>query len=147
MLDSLGPTDPLLLLAVVDGDFAQLPSDVRAWFGHNKDNRVVVDQPTRSNRETFFNDLLEAVKRPPNHFPDGVARKKRVLEVLPIAPPLPPRQLTAAEIAAQAENDERTKATLTMRLGPILQEMKRKFKRFTKSTMVSRWPFIMNPCE
>lgn len=137
MLDSLSPTDPLLLLAIVDGDFASLPKDVRAWFGHNKHNRILLTAPSREKREEFFKDLLSNVERPPTGFPDGVPRKKRVLEVLPIAPPLPPRQPTAAEMAAQLENDERMKAMLTARLGPILQDIKRKFKRFTKSTRVS----------
>lgn len=137
MLDSLSPTDPLLLLAVVEGEFSRLPKDVRAWFGHNRDNRVAILAPDAEKREAFFKDLVDNVQRPPTAFPDGVPRKKRILEVLPVAPPLPPRQPTAAEIAAQAENDMRVKAMLISRLGPLLQELKRKYKRFSKSAKVS----------
>ncbi|KAG9017384.1 hypothetical protein FRB93_007498 [Tulasnella sp. JGI-2019a] len=133
MLDSLSPTDPLLLLAVVDGEFSQLPRDVRAWFGHNAQSRVLLSKPSLAKREAFFKDLLDHVRRYPSQFPDAFKRKKRVLEVLPVAPPLPPKQPTAAEVAAQAENDERLKAMLTHRLGPVLQDLKKKFKRFTKS--------------
>ncbi|KAF9231860.1 hypothetical protein BU15DRAFT_81909 [Melanogaster broomeanus] len=33
MLESLSPTDPILLLAIVDRPFSSLPYDVRWWFG------------------------------------------------------------------------------------------------------------------
>ncbi|RPD55097.1 AAA-domain-containing protein [Lentinus tigrinus ALCF2SS1-7] len=132
MLDTLAPTDPVLLLAVVDGAFTQLPRDVRQWFGPIRENRLGLVAPTSSQREAFFEGLLKDVRRPPNEFPDGVKRKKRVLEELPIAPPLEPRQPTAAELALQEENDQRVITLLKYRLGPILNELKRKFKRFTK---------------
>ncbi|KAH9843583.1 AAA-domain-containing protein [Rhodofomes roseus] len=135
MLDTLAPTDPVLLLAVVDGPFLSLPRDVRSWFGPTRDNRVELIHPMLSQREQFFEGLLKDVRRPPNQFPDGVKRKKRVLEELPIAPPLEPRQPTAAELAVQEESDQRVVTLLRYRLGPILQELKRKFKRFTKRAM------------
>lgn len=137
MLDSLAPTDPLLLLAVVDGDFSQLPKDVRAWFGHSTHSRITLSKPSLEKRDTFFKDLVDHIHRRPSQFPDAVKRKKRVLEILPVAPPMPPKQPTPAEISAQAENDERLKAMLTYRLGPVLQDLKKKFKRFTKSVRVS----------
>lgn len=137
MLDTLAPTDPVLLLAVVDGAFTQLPRDVRQWFGPNRENRVGLTSPNTSQRAEFFESLLNDVQRPPNQFPDGIKRRKRVLEVLPIAPPLEPRQPTAAELALQEENDQRVITLLKYRLGPILSELKRKFKRFTKRAAVS----------
>lgn len=136
MLDTLPPTDPVLLLVVVDGDFSELPSDVKAWFGPMRDNRIELPTPSPEKRSEFFKSLIQDVSRPPNHFVDGVKRKKRVLEILPIAPPLQPRQLTAAELAAQEENDQKILALLKYRLGPILNELKRKFKRFTKRATV-----------
>ncbi|KAI8984851.1 AAA-domain-containing protein [Trametes punicea] len=135
MLDSLSPTDPVLLLAVVDGPFTRLPRDVRQWFGPTRENRIALISPTASQREAFFEGLYKDICRPPNQFPDGVKRKKRVLEELPIAPPLEPRQPTAAELAAQEESDQRVITLLKYRLGPILSELKRKFKRFTKRAM------------
>jgi len=136
MLDTLAPTDPILLLAVVDGSFADLPRDVKAWFGPTKDNRVALTSPTSSQREAFFDGILKDVQRPPNQFADGIQRRKRVLEVLPIAPPLEPRKPTEAELALQEENDQRIITLLKYRLGPILTELKRKFKRFTKRATV-----------
>ncbi|OCH93260.1 AAA-domain-containing protein [Obba rivulosa] len=132
MLDSLSPTDPVLLLAVVDGKFTDLPRDVRAWFGPTRDNRIELTKPGAPKREEFFNGLMQDIRRPPNQFPDGVKRKKRVLEDLPVAPAPAPREPTAAELAMQEENDQRAITLLKYRLGPILTELKRKFKRFTK---------------
>ncbi|THH29570.1 hypothetical protein EUX98_g4627 [Antrodiella citrinella] len=132
MLDSLVPTDPILLLAVVDGSFDLLPQDVRAWFGPARDNRVELLSPSPSQREEFFSGLISDIRRRPTQFPDGVKRKKRVLEDLPVAPPLAPREPTAAELAVQEENDSRIILNLQYRLGLILTEIKRKFKRFTK---------------
>ena len=137
MLDSLAPTDPVLLLAVADGPFSQLPRDVRQWFGPIRGNRISLNAPNPSQRDVFFDDLLKDARRPPNGFPDGIKRKKRVLEELPIAPPLEPRQPTGAELALQEESDQRVITLLKYRLGPILTELKRKFKRFTKRAAVS----------
>lgn len=138
MLDSISPSEPILLLAVVDGQFTSLPRDVRAWFGMSKENRISFKFPDFSKRRAFFDELLGDVRRPPSQFPDGVKRKKRILEQLPIAPPLEPRKPSAAELALQEENDHRIIAVLKFRLGPILAELKRKHKRFTKSFMVRR---------
>jgi ATPase family AAA domain-containing protein 2 len=137
MLGTLAPTDPILLLAVVDGSYMSLPRDVRAWFGPTRETRVEVTRPSAAQRGAFFEDLLKDVQRPPNQFPDGLKRKRRVLEELPLAPPIEPRQPTAAELAIQQENDHRLVTLLRYRLGPILTELKRKFKRFTKPATVS----------
>jgi SpoVK/Ycf46/Vps4 family AAA+-type ATPase len=140
MLDTLSPTDPILLLAVVDGDAAELPPDVLEWFGPTRDCHVSLSHPSAQQRELFFEGLLNDIRRTPKAFVDGIQRKKRVLEELPIAPPVEPRQPTAAELAAQKESDERIVTLLKYRLGPILTELKRKFKRFTKRATVSSVP-------
>ena len=45
LLEGLEPSDPILLLAVVDGPLSDLPSDVRGWFGFGKGNRVSMTAP------------------------------------------------------------------------------------------------------
>lgn len=135
LLDGLAPTDPILLLAYIDGPFSSLPVDVRSWFG-TRHNRVQIASPTPQARERFFEDLLRNIRMPPNHFPDSVGRRKRVLEELPLAPPLEPPAPTAAELELQAESDQRVITQLKYNLGNILTELKRKYKRFTKSAAV-----------
>jgi SpoVK/Ycf46/Vps4 family AAA+-type ATPase len=55
LLDSLAPSDPVLLLAVVDGNVIDIPRDVKAWFGHAKENRVALTLPSlvRPDRSTI----------------------------------------------------------------------------------------------
>ncbi|CAE6418854.1 unnamed protein product [Rhizoctonia solani] len=132
MLDSIPSTDPILLLAICDGDLASLPADVRDWFGFSRESYIQLLPPTESQRQAFFAELLDTACKPPNLFPDAIKRRKRVLEVLPVAPPLPPREPSKAEVAVQAEADMRTLEQVTYRLGPVLGELKKKFKRFTK---------------
>lgn len=79
---------------------------------------------------------MEGVQRPPNEFPDAMPRRKRVLEELEIAPPPPPRAPTAAEIKAQEEGDQRLLEYLKWKIGPILNELKKRYKRFTRSLYV-----------
>lgn len=141
MLDTLSPTDPVLLLGVVEGvngAFNALPRDVRSWFGFTPSNRVEITPPTSTQRSSFFESLLDDVKRPPNKFaPSGhEGRRKRVLEQLPLGPPVEPRKPTEKEMAALEESDRKTMMVLKYRLGPIVGELKRKFKRFGKSALV-----------
>src|SRR6202522_3985250 len=105
MLDTLRSTDPIRLLAVGDGPFLSLPRDVKAWFGPTKNNQIQLSSPTSSQRQAFFDGLLKDVQRPPNQFADGIKRRKRILEKLPIAPPIEPRKPTAAELAVPDENE------------------------------------------
>lgn len=46
LLDSLDPSDPILLLGVVDGQVSELPSEVRSWFGFVKANRIGMSNPS-----------------------------------------------------------------------------------------------------
>jgi len=46
MLDILSPSNPTLLLAVVDGLFEAVPRDVRVCFGPAKENRVEIVKPS-----------------------------------------------------------------------------------------------------
>ncbi|KAG9100345.1 hypothetical protein FRC06_004238 [Ceratobasidium sp. 370] len=133
MLDSIASTEPILLLAIVEGEITSLPQDVRGWFGFARDNYVKLLSPSLDQRQAFFAELFETIRKPPNMFPDAVKRRRRVLEVLPVAPPLPPREPSKAEIAAQIEADNRTLEQVTYRLAPVLGELKKKFKRFTKN--------------
>lgn len=81
--------------------------------------------------------MIAGVRRPPNEFPDAMPRRKRILEKLPIAPPPPPREPTAAEIAQAEANDQRLLEYLKWKLGPVLGELKKRYKKFTRNFYVS----------
>lgn len=47
LLDSLDPSDPILLMAVAEVPFADISSDVRSWFGFLRNNRVALAPPEK----------------------------------------------------------------------------------------------------
>lgn len=132
LLDELAPSDPVLLLAVAEEPLNQLPADVLKWFGYLRDNKIEVTPASEQSRSAFFEDILQNVVKPPTEFPDALPRRKRVLEELPKAPPRPPRQATQAELQLQAAEDQRTLEHLKYRLGPVLSDLRKKFKKFTR---------------
>lgn len=129
LLDSIPPSDPVLLLAIVDGPISSIPSDVRKWFGIGDESRIEIGKPSATQREAFFLDLLDSVQRPPNEFPDGVPRKKRVLEILPPAEPLPPRKPTEAEVQRELERDAAARNMLFVSFSSLIAEFMRKYRR------------------
>lgn len=46
LLDALDPSDPILLLAIAEEPFGDIPSDVKSWFGFLRNNRVMLKMPT-----------------------------------------------------------------------------------------------------
>ena len=133
LLDGLDPSDPILLLAIVDGPLSELPADVRSWFGFVKGNRVTMKKSTADQRDLFFSDVMAGIARPPNEFPDALPRRKRVLEELPIAPPPPPREPTEGEVQRQALADGTSLDLLKYHLNHLVGELKRKFRRFCRA--------------
>lgn len=129
LLDSIPPSDPVLLLAIVDGPLSMLPVDVRKWFGIGDESRIEIKKPDSGKRATFFAELLETVQRPPNEFSDGVPRKKRVLEILPPAEPLPPRKPTEAEVQREMERDVAARNMLFVSFSSLIAEFMRKYRR------------------
>jgi hypothetical protein len=43
LLDGVPSSDPILILALVDGELRDLPRDVRSWFGLGKENRLALE--------------------------------------------------------------------------------------------------------
>ena len=108
---------------------------MRSWFGKTGENRVCFNTPDETKRRKFFQELLDYVKKPPTQFPDAVKRRRRVLEVLPIAPPLPPREPTAAEIAAQERQDSLLFYKLKSHLNSIFGQCRKADSKFCKATI------------
>lgn len=46
LLDAMDPSEPVLLMAVVDGLLKDVPFDIRSWFGFVKSNRVLLEKPS-----------------------------------------------------------------------------------------------------
>lgn len=136
LLDSVPSTDPIVIFGVLQGDPEDLAPDIRDWFGYAPENVISLDFPSAQQRSEFFRDILTDVERQPNQFPDTFRRQRRILPELPVAPPPPPRQPTAAEVAVQVEKDRQILVTLTARLGPMLSEIKKRYRRVTRAIQV-----------
>ena len=51
LLEALDPSDPILLLALAEAPFSEIPLEVRNWFGFLKNNRVTLDMPTEVSKQ------------------------------------------------------------------------------------------------
>ncbi|EWZ99047.1 hypothetical protein FOWG_02853 [Fusarium oxysporum f. sp. lycopersici MN25] len=131
MLRSIPPTDPVLLLATAEGDREELPSDLfRDFFGFAKKNQMKIEKPDLHSRMEYFSTTLQYVKKKPREFPDPENRKKRVLEELPVAPPIEPPPPTKADMKAAQKKDHQLLNALKIQLQPIMDQINRKYKKF-----------------
>lgn len=133
LLRSLAPTDPILLLGILEHDGEDVDSQMmRHLFGFSKKNRFELRAPENEDRREFFESLIGYIKTPPPDFPDPENRKKRQLETLQVAPPpapKPPAPPTKEESKAQKRKDHQTLNFLKIRIQPIMDQIKR-YKRF-----------------
>lgn len=131
LLDSFSGDDAVMLIGSCETPLSELPDDMRQWFGWLPVH-VELDYPATEARATFFADIAHLAARPPTGFADALPKRRRVLEELPVAPPRPPRQLTDHELRMQEANDARLLEHLKFRIGPVLGELRKKFKKFTR---------------
>lgn len=136
LLDGIPPSDPILLLAMADSPWTDLPADVKAWFGFARENKIALDFPNASERSAYFTDLLTTVRKPPTDFPDGVPRRKRVLEDLPLAAPLPPRRPTEAERARDEEKDQAARNMMVVSFTNLVKEFMKRYRKVVASVKV-----------
>ncbi|TIA74891.1 hypothetical protein E3P91_00714 [Wallemia ichthyophaga] len=133
LLNTISPSDPILVLAMLNNSPDELPRDVKRWFGFGRDSKVALNGFSEEQITEYLMELINMIKLKPSQFPDTGRRKKRKLEILPVAPPMKPREPTDRELNALLENDARIREHLKWRLGAVLEQLKKKFRRFMKS--------------
>ena len=134
LLKSLPPTDPVLLLGVLecDDEYGD-PGMVRNLFGFSRKNQYHLSKPSRESRIEFFSTVIDYINASPTEFPNPADRKKRVFEELPLAPPekeKTPPPPTKEELKAQDRRDRITLNALKVRIQPIMDQIKLKYKKF-----------------
>ena len=156
LLDGIPSFDPVLLLAIVEQPYSELPRDIKSWFGASKESRVPLVPPfeVRSRtlceyanepqveRAEYFASLTEAFHRPPSDFPDALPRQKRILEILPPAPPLPLRKPTEAEIQRELEKDQSARNMMILSFTSLVQEFLKKFRKVVAGVKVCPHPTV-----
>lgn len=137
LIRGISPSDPILLLALVESPLAQIDPDLKAIFGYSLQNRVEVASATHESRFAYFKNALENLDKAPSDFPDATKKRKRVLEVLEKAPPPPPKVWTKAELQEQALKDKQTQNTVKLKLSCLMDLLKKRYQRFRKPIIVS----------
>ncbi|KAK5240467.1 TAT-binding protein-like protein 7, AAA ATPase, partial [Exophiala xenobiotica] len=134
MLRSIKPTDPVLLLGFTEGNPDEIDEDMRrVLFGYSLKNQFELKAPDRNERYEFFRGLKDYIRTAPDEFPDPTNRKKRELERLQVAPPeveTRPPSMTKEELKAQKKKDRLTLNMLKLRLQPIMDQIRTKYKKF-----------------
>ena len=134
LLKSLSPSDPVLLLGVLEGDEKFVdPQMIKDLFGFTKRNQYSLRKPNQDGRQAFFRPLIEYLSRSPQQFPDPANRKPRILEKLDVAPAAPStstQPLSKEQLKAQKKKDRHTLNVLKLRIQPIMEQIKLKYKKF-----------------
>lgn len=87
----------------------------------------------QNSRHDFFLPITGYLNTSPQDFPDPADRKKRVFETLRIVPPTPPKAPeppSKEELKAQKKRDRQHLNVLKLRIQPIMEQIRIKFKRF-----------------
>ncbi|KAL6249108.1 TAT-binding protein-like protein 7, AAA ATPase [Rhinocladiella similis] len=133
LLRAVKPTDPVLLLGYIEGDPHEIDEGMRrVLFGYSPKNQFQLEVPNRDERYEFFRGLKDYIKTAPDDFPDPEHRKKRELERLQVAPVEEKRQppMSKEELKAQKKKDRLTLNMLKLRLQPIMDQIRTKYKKF-----------------
>ncbi|KAI0122560.1 AAA-domain-containing protein [Daldinia grandis] len=131
MLRTIQPTDSIMVVGTAEKELEQISPDLKHdLFGWSNSNFVEIARPVKENRREYFDRILGHIRRLPKDFPEPTNRKKRVLEVLPVAPPPPPKQMTQEEIDAENLLYRKALNLLKIHLQPIMDQIKRKYKVF-----------------
>ncbi|NXF46186.1 ATAD2 protein, partial [Oceanites oceanicus] len=132
LLQNIPTFAPVLLLATSDVCHADLPKEIKELFINNYEEVFEIQLPSKEERKTFFEDLIVNQAAKPPVSKNNAAW--RTLEVLPVAPPPKPRQLTEEEIRQLEEHEEDTLRELRIFLRDVTHRLAvdRRFRAFTK---------------
>lgn len=131
-LRDLKPTDSILVLALMEDERANVDPQVNALFGYSSENIYEIPATSKSGRKKFFELLFKYIRSKPTDFPDLENRPKRKLEVLPVAPIAPEKDLTEIELKQRKRRDMQIKNKLKIKLSAIMDPIKNRYKKFKK---------------
>ncbi|KAI3358961.1 hypothetical protein L3Q82_015340 [Scortum barcoo] len=140
LLSSIPSFSPILLLATCSIPHQQLDPEIECLFREEYGEVYTISAPTHRERTDFFQDLIldQAAEAP--------SSKKKALtqamEILPVAPPPPPRQLPEQERLHLEEQEEDVLRELRLFLRNITERLSldRRFKAFTRPVDIEEVP-------
>lgn len=143
ILRSLKPTDSVLVVGLCEARYSDLSPGLLKLFGYSSESFQELSPKDlgKRQRSEFFATLVDYIRSKPSRFPDPETRPKRKLEELPLAP-VQPVAPTAASTAAsgaakmsskqQRKKDLQLKNQLKVKLSPIMDMFKNRYKRMKK---------------
>ncbi|KAJ4326385.1 TAT-binding protein-like protein 7, AAA ATPase [Neodidymelliopsis sp. IMI 364377] len=145
LLRSIGANEPIMLLGVMELENEETKPDRQMLvdlFGFSMSNQFELLRPDRECRSEFFSSISQYIRMSPADYPDLENRKKRVLPVLEpapvVEPVLDPKEIAARE-KVQRKQDQLTLNKLKSSLQPIMDNLKKKHRRFFKPILDPSW--------
>lgn len=145
LLRSIGANEPIMLLGILelldekDQPDKQMMMDL---FAFSQNNVFELERPERDGRAEYFNKITHYIRMSPADFPDPDNRKKRILPELEpapiVAPVIDPKEL-AARRKWQKKQDRSTLNKLKMIIQPIMDQLKRSYRKFFKPILEESW--------
>uniref|UniRef100_A0A3B3U967 Bromo domain-containing protein n=1 Tax=Poecilia latipinna TaxID=48699 RepID=A0A3B3U967_9TELE len=140
LLGSIPSFSPILLLATCSVPHQQLDTEIQTLFREEYGEIYTMAVPSRQERTEFFEDLiLNQAAEPPPSKNKGMTQN---MEILPVAPLPPLRQMTEQERLRVEEQEEDVLRELRLFLRNLTERLMvdRRFKAFTKPVDIEEVP-------
>ncbi|XP_059206069.1 ATPase family AAA domain-containing protein 2-like isoform X3 [Centropristis striata] len=138
LLGSIPSLSPILLLATCSLPHQTLDPEIQLLFREEYGEVFSVGAPSLQERTEFFQDLIlnQAAEAPPSN------RRARALEVLPVAPPPGPLQLSEQDRVRLEEQEEDVLRELRLFLRNVTERLSldRRFKAFSRPVDIEEVP-------
>ncbi|XP_032436267.1 ATPase family AAA domain-containing protein 2-like isoform X1 [Xiphophorus hellerii] len=140
LLGSIPSFSPILLLATCSVPHQKLDTEIQTLFREEYGEIYTMTVPSRQERTEFFEDLiLNQAAEPP---PSKNKRMTQNMEILPVAPLPPLRQMSEQERLRVEEQEEDVLRELRLFLRNLTERLMvdRRFKAFTKPVDIEEVP-------
>ncbi|KZZ93161.1 ATPase, AAA-type, core [Ascosphaera apis ARSEF 7405] len=131
LLRSIKPSDPILLLGLLEQTQVTSSVTLRHRFGFVGRCEYHLSHPSDLERRSFFQTLVQYIRMAPSELQDPDFRKKRDLEALPLAPvEVEKKGPSKDDLKATKKKDRQTLNLLKIRIQPIMDQIKKNYRRF-----------------
>uniref|UniRef100_A0A452SDH7 Bromo domain-containing protein n=1 Tax=Ursus americanus TaxID=9643 RepID=A0A452SDH7_URSAM len=132
LLQDIPSFSPIFLLSTSETMYSELPEEVKCIFRIQYEEVLYIQRPIEEDRRKFFQELIlnQASMAPPRRKHTGLC----AMEVLPLALPSPPRQLSELEKNRMEDQEENTLRELRLFLRDVTKRLAtdKRFNIFSK---------------
>ncbi|XP_037668877.1 ATPase family AAA domain-containing protein 2B isoform X4 [Choloepus didactylus] len=132
LLQDIPSFSPIFLLSTSETMYSELPEEVKCIFRIQYEEVLYIQRPIEEDRRKFFQELIlnQASMAPPRRKHTALC----AMEVLPLALPSPPRQLSESEKNRMEDQEENTLRELRLFLRDVTKRLAtdKRFNIFSK---------------